>query len=330
MFIDRILVRATAGKGGNGAVAWSRAKYIPKGGPAGGDGGKGGAVIFQTDPQISSLEWYQFHRILKAENGQPGSNKSQRGRNGINLVVKVPCGTVIKDAETGEILCDLIEPGKKWVVCEGGLGGRGNESFKSPTNQAPAEWTPGEPGQDRELELELKIIADVGLLGFPNAGKSTLLSEMAKIDVKTAAYPFTTLSPNLGYVEYEDYSRIYFADIPGIIEGAHNNRGLGLAFLRHIERTECLLYVLDASLSEDRSPWQDFCALREELKQYNSELLQKKFVVVLNKIDLEESKEGIALFRQNFSFAAPIIEVSALEGIGLDRLKIEVYKLAKK
>lgn len=326
MFIDRIIVEAIGGKGGNGAVAWSRAKYIPKGGPSGGDGGNGGAVIFQAEAQISSLEWFNFHRKLKAENGFPGINKSQQGRRGVNLVVKVPCGTAVKDAATGELLCDLVSHGQKWVACRGGDGGRGNESFKSPTNQAPVEWTPGEEGEEKKLELELKIIADVGLVGFPNAGKSTLLSKMAKIDVKIAAYPFTTLSPNLGFVEYEDYTRIYFADIPGIIEDAHNDRGLGLEFLRHIERTRCLLFILDAAGVDGRDPWSDFCALRHELEAYSPLLLDRPFIIALNKIDVEGSEELIALFYKKFSLPVKIMEISAQDEIGLELLKEQVYE----
>lgn len=328
MFIDRIKINAVAGKGGNGIVAWHRAKYIPKGGPGGGDGGNGGAVIFQAETQISSLSWYQFHRHLKAEDGRPGGSKRQHGRKGETLVVKVPCGTLIKDATTGEVLCDMVKNGEKWVACEGGVGGRGNASFKSPTNQAPLEWTPGKEGEVRDLELELKLIADVGLVGFPNAGKSTLLSNLSHIDVKIAAYPFTTLSPNLGFVEYEDYTRLYFADIPGIIEGAHNNRGLGLEFLRHIERTKCLLFVLDAAGIDGRDPWADYCALRSELKAYSPALLERPFLIALNKIDVEEAKEGIALFRQNYTGPAELlVEVSAQEEVGLNLVKDRVYGL---
>jgi len=330
MFIDHITVHATAGKGGNGVVSWLRAKYLPKGGPSGGNGGNGGRVIFQAEVQTSSLEWYLFHRRLKAEDGRPGGSKCQQGRKGKDLLVKLPLGTLIKDALSGEILCDLTEQRQQWVACRGGRGGRGNESFKSPTNQAPNEWTEGEQGEVCELELELKLIADVGLVGFPNAGKSTLISSLAHIDIKIAPYPFTTLSPNLGFIEFEDFSRIYIADIPGIIEGAHRNRGLGLEFLRHIERTKLLLFVLDSAGVDGRDAWSDFCALREELRMYSPELLDRPFLIALNKMDREEAQAGLDLFLQKFSGGPDqLIPLSAQEGAGIDDIKSRLFQLLR-
>ena len=254
MFIDRVTIELAAGKGGNGVVAWRREKYIPKGGPCGGNGGKGGSIILQADTQVFSLDWFRNRRILKAENGQAGGSNNRQGKNGKDLVLKVPCGTLVKDMTTGEILHDFTADKEEFVLCRGGKGGKGNDCFKSPTNQAPNYCTEGTEGGQVKVELELKLIADVGLVGFPNAGKSTLISALADVKVKIAPYPFTTLQPNLGFIQCEDYSRIYIADIPGIIEGAHQNRGLGFEFLRHIERTRLLLFVLDASGIDGRNP----------------------------------------------------------------------------
>lgn len=329
MFVDQVKVEAIAGKGGNGIVAWHRAKYVPKGGPAGGNGGYGGTVLFQADAQLSSLDWFLFHRRLKAEDGRPGGSKHQQGRKGANLTLKVPRGTIIKDAATGELLCDLTSHGQKWVACQGGKGGKGNFSFKSPTNQAPVEWTEGDAGEQRQLTIELKLIADVGLVGFPNAGKSTLLSKLANIDLKVAPYPFTTLSPNLGFIEYDDFARLYIADIPGIIDGAHENRGLGLEFLRHIDRTKCLLYVLDMAAVDGRDPWNDFCCLQQELAAYNPQLLSRPYFIALNKVDVEESCAAIDLFKQNFKAShTHLLELSAQTGQGLAALIEKLYAFA--
>lgn len=325
MFIDRVNLDLFAGKGGNGVVAWRREKYIPKGGPCGGNGGKGGSVVLIADTQVYSLEWYRNRRILKAENGQAGASNSRQGRNGKNLVLKVPCGTLVKDAATGEILHDFTQDKEEWVICRGGKGGRGNETFKTPTHQAPNICTEGTEGESVQVELELKLIADVGLVGFPNAGKSTLISALADVKVKIAPYPFTTLQPNIGFIQLEDFSRIYIADIPGIIEGAHRNRGLGFEFLRHIERTKLLLFVLDASGIDGRNPMDDFRVLRQELTAYNSEMLNRPYLIVLNKIDTEEAADNIQQFRKEFAKeAAQIFEISALTGDGIEKLEAAI------
>lgn len=327
MFIDRVTLNLAAGKGGNGVVAWRREKFIPKGGPCGGNGGKGGSVILQAEAQVYSLEWYRNRRILKAENGMPGGHNQRQGRKGEDLILKVPCGTLVKDAKTGEILHDFTKDGEKWVICTGGKGGQGNEFFKTSTNQAPNYCTPGKEGTSSHVELELKLIADVGLVGFPNAGKSTLITALANVRVKIAPYPFTTLYPNLGFMQTEDYRRIFIADIPGIIEGAHENRGLGIEFLRHIERTKLLVYVLDASGIDGRNPTDDFNVLQEELKKYNPELLGRPSLVVLNKIDTVESEEHIKAFHQDVKLPkGTLFEISAELREGIAPLKEAIIK----
>lgn len=321
MFIDRVTVQFSAGKGGNGVVAWRREKFIPKGGPWGGNGGKGGSIILQADAQLFALDAFRNRRIIKAKNGMAGAGALRQGKSAPDLIVKIPCGTLIRDAETGELLCDLIEDGQQWVLCQGGRGGKGNNCFKTPTNQAPNFCTPGTAGETRRVELELKLIADVGLVGFPNAGKSTLISALTKIKVKIAPYPFTTLNPSLGYIQCDDEKRIYIADIPGIIEGAHRNRGLGHEFLRHIERTKLLLFVLDASGIDGRNPTDDFRILREELAAYDPELLNRPYLVVLNKIDTEESVEHIKQFKKaNRLPAKKVYQISAMCGDGMPEL----------
>lgn len=317
MFTDRVTLELQAGKGGNGVVAWRREKFIPKGGPFGGDGGDGGSIILEADPQVYSLEAYRNRRLLKADNGIQGASNNRKGGNGVDLVIKIPCGTLVKDPVTQEILYDITEPNTRIKICHGGKGGKGNSRFKTPTNRAPNYCTPGKPGEEVRLEFELKLIADVGLVGFPNAGKSTLVSQVTDIEVKIAPYPFTTLRPNLGYHIESDGSRILIADIPGIIAGAHQNRGLGLEFLRHIERTHVLLFVLDASGFEGRDPIEDFSVLRRETALHNPELADKPFAVLLNKMDREGAPPIAALFREAHP-ACEIFEVSALTGYGLD------------
>jgi GTP-binding protein len=321
MFIDQIKLQVSAGKGGNGAVAWTRRKYIPKGGPCGGDGGKGGDICIQVDTNALSLEWFWNKHHIEAENGASGGSDHCHGRKGKELVLKVPLGTQIYDAETQTLLADMTDKNAKVLLCRGGKGGYGNDHFKSSTNRAPAEWTPGMPGQTKRLLLELKLIADVGLVGFPNAGKSSLLKKITYAPVKIAAYPFTTLSPNLGYVRFEDYKHLIMADVPGIIEGAHENKGLGLEFLRHIERTKALLFVLDASASDGRDPALDYEVLIQELEAYNPELLKRPFLIALNKMDLEESEAFVEDFYKKHNVdRSRVIEVSAHTGQGINLL----------
>jgi GTPase len=329
MFIDSVIVNLTAGKGGNGVVAWRREKYIPKGGPAGGNGGRGGSIILRADPQMLSLEAFRNRRLLRAENGGSGGTNQKQGHSGDDLILSVPCGTLVKDVETREVLFDFTEKGQELPICRGGRGGKGNVCFKSPTNQAPNICTEGTLGETREVELELKLIADIGLIGMPNAGKSTLMSKITHVPVKIAAYPFTTLSPNLSYIQCEDYSRILVADIPGIIKDAHLDKGLGLSFLKHIERTSALVFVVDISGFEERNPFEDFMILQEELKMYDPELLKKPFLVALNKIDAEGAQEQALNFRSRSTFDPSLIfEISALEEQGIPPLINAMQKLA--
>ncbi len=322
MFVDTVTLSLSAGKGGNGVVAWRREKYIPKGGPAGGDGGNGGSIYLQVDSQSHSLENYRNRRILKAQHGACGGSNNCKGKNGADLILKIPVGTLIKDSKTGELLYDFTQEGQSWKICAGGRGGKGNSRFKTATHQAPFVCTEGTPGEEIEIELELKLIADIGFVGMPNAGKSTLISELAHIQVKIAPYPFTTLRPNLGIVEFDDFSRILIADIPGIIENAHENRGLGFAFLRHIERTSALVYLIELAPHQERDPFEEFLMLRRELEAYQPAMLQKPFLVALNKIDQEGVLEMAAAFRARYPYdPATLFEISALEGTHLDALR---------
>ena len=321
MFIDSVKISLRAGKGGNGVIAWRREKYIPKGGPSGGNGGKGGSILLKTDPHVLSLEGFRNRRILQADNGMPGGCNLQQGRTGADLILKVPCGTLVKDAATQEILFDFTEENQEFLICKGGKGGKGNNCFKSPTHQAPHVCTPGTEGEAYDVELELKLIADVGLIGFPNAGKSTLMSQITHVPVKIGAYPFTTLYPNLSYVQFEDYSRILVADIPGIIEDAHQNKGLGIAFLRHIERSSVLVFVIDISGFEGRDPLEDFEVLQKELGAYQRGMLDKPFLIALNKIDEEGAEENLKRFCEKYPFGKEVVfPISAMNGDGLEPL----------
>jgi GTPase len=283
MFVDQAMITVTAGTGGSGAEAWRRETFVPRGGPSGGDGGRGGDVILRADPQLATLLDYSYQQHYRAERGQHGQGKSRTGRSGKDLVLRVPVGTVVRDTETGTVLGELIEADQQLMVARGGRGGRGNEAFATPTNRAPTQWEPGEEGEERRIMLELKLIADVGLVGQPNAGKSTLLAATSKATPKIADYPFTTLQPNLGVVELSDSRSFVLADIPGIIEGAHEGRGLGLRFLRHIERTRTLAFLVPADAAD---PQAEYELLRGEVAAYAPELRAKPHCVVVTKMDL--------------------------------------------
>jgi GTPase len=283
MFIDFAEIDIEAGNGGKGAVTFRREKYVPKGGPSGGNGGKGGNVIITAHHNLSTLLDFRYKRIYKAGNGEPGGNSLKDGKNGEDVYIKVPVGTIIKDSGTGEVLYDLDEDGKEVVIAKGGKGGRGNSNFATATNQAPRYAEPGLEGESIKIVLELKLIADVGLVGFPNAGKSTLISVISAARPKIADYPFTTLEPNLGIVKYRDYQSFTVADIPGIIEGAHQGKGLGHQFLRHIERTRILLFLIDIT-SEDYQ--KEYNILLNELKSYSSELVKKRKIISISKADI--------------------------------------------
>jgi len=318
MFTDRIRLKLIAGKGGNGVVAWRREKFIPKGGPCGGNGGPGGSIILRSSADVYSLDAFRNRRLLSAEKGAQGGPNQRQGRKGKDLVIPIPCGTLVKDVETGAILYDLTQDGEEALICRGGKGGLGNTFFKSPTNRAPNKCTPGKPGDERAVELELKLIADIGLVGYPSAGKSTLLSKLANTPLKTGAYPFTTLAPNVCVLDFDDYTRLSIADIPGIIENAHKNKGLGLEFLRHIERNQSLIFVVDiASTYED--PIEVYKTLRNELHAYSPALLDKPSIVALNKIDALEDNEAIEAFRAHFP-DAQIFPISSIDGTGLSEM----------
>ncbi len=283
MFVDRVIVNVEAGTGGSGNSSFRREKYVPLGGPDGGDGGRGGDVTVRADRNLTTLLDYTYRDSWKAERGQHGEGSNRTGRSGDDILLPVPPGTIIRDADSGELLGEVMNDGDAVLVAKGGRGGKGNAFFVTPTHQAPREWQPGEEGQTRRLELELKLIADIGLVGQPNAGKSTLLSVISAARPKIAAYPFTTLSPNLGVVPLSDHRSFVVADIPGIIEGAHEGKGLGLQFLRHIERTRLLAFVIPIE-SDD---WQaEFDQLRNEIRSYSEALAEKPYCVVFSKLDL--------------------------------------------
>lgn len=323
MFLDQVKVNVKAGNGGNGMVAFRREKYVPDGGPAGGDGGTGGDVIFVVDEGLRTLMDFRYNRHFRAEHGENGMSKGMHGRGAKALFVKVPPGTVVKDAETGQMLADLVEHGQKAVVAKGGRGGRGNIRFASPRNPAPEIAENGEPGDEKEIELELKVLADVGLVGFPSVGKSTLLSVVSQARPKIGAYHFTTLVPNLGMVQTDDGRSFVLADMPGLIEGASQGVGLGIEFLRHIERTRVLLHVIDMSGVEGRDPVDDYYTINKELEQYDLKLRERPQLVVANKMDMPDSEENLKTFREEMEKSGEeveIFEISALTRKGLNQV----------
>jgi GTP-binding protein len=283
LFVDYSEIEAAAGDGGRGAVSFHREKFVPKGGPDGGDGGKGGDVIVRASANLATLLDFRYKKKFRAQHGQPGGKNNRFGRAGKSIIIELPVGTIITELDTGDKLADLTEPGQEVLLCRGGKGGRGNTHFKSPTNQIPRKAEDGQPGEKRRVSLELKSIADVGLVGFPNVGKSTLLSRVSAAHPKIADYPFTTKVPNLGIVPLPGYRSFVMADIPGLIEGAHTGRGMGIQFLRHIQRTRVLLYLLDIT---SENPWRDLEILRSEIASFDPELVNRPSLVVFNKLDL--------------------------------------------
>ncbi|MDT3696117.1 MAG: GTPase ObgE [Ignavibacterium sp.] len=327
MFIDFAQIEVSSGKGGDGAVTFRREKYVPKGGPLGGNGGRGGSVIFEAHSNLSTLLDFKYKKKFFAGNGQPGGNSLKDGRNGKDVIIKVPTGTIVKDAETDEIILDLSENGVRKVLFSGGIGGKGNSNFATPTRRTPRFATNGKPGTYAKLVLELKLIADVGLVGFPNAGKSTLISKISAAKPKIADYPFTTLEPNLGIVSYKDFQSFIVADIPGIIEGAHQGKGLGLKFLRHIERTKILLFLIDIT-SEDYL--KDFNTLYNELKKYSKKLVEKQIIVSFSKSDLIPEKEIHKLNKIKFKkIKTPTFIFSSVTGQGLNQLLDVLWETLK-
>jgi GTPase len=324
IFLDEVDVIVTAGRGGDGCIAFRREKFVPRGGPSGGDGGKGGSVFVIADDSFNTLQHLAGHHHWKAQSGQPGLGKNCHGRNGEDTYIKVPPGTIITDAEHSIALCDLSGDEQTVCVAQGGQGGHGNTHFKSATNQAPREAEPGQPGQERRLHLELKLIADAGLVGKPNAGKSTLLSHLSAARPKVAAYPFTTLTPCLGIVELSHYRRFVMADIPGLIEGAHTGAGLGTEFLRHVERTRLLVHMVDACPPTGDAV-EDYRVIRSELAQYSRALAEKPEVVVLNKMDLTDSKDHLKRFKDELGI--DVIPISAVTGAGLEALTEKIWRM---
>jgi len=321
MFVDRVVVQVAGGSGGAGAASFRREKFVPKGGPDGGDGGHGGSVYVRADPNLATLLDYRYRTNWNAERGVHGKGKNMTGRSGDDLILPVPPGTVIRDADTGELLGEAVEAGQTLLVAKGGRGGRGNARFATPTHQSPREWEPGEVGEERRLELVLKLIADVGLLGEPNAGKSTLLSVISAARPKIADYPFTTLEPNLGVVGLSDHRSFVVADIPGIIEGAHAGKGLGLRFLQHVERTRLIAVLVPADSPDPQATYE---LLRREAALYGPELAAKPHVVVLTKIDLLAPRTPHPALRTDEG--APVLAVSAVTREGLPGLLESLWR----
>ncbi|MDB6213133.1 GTPase ObgE [Gemella haemolysans] len=328
MFLDEVKIFVRSGDGGNGLVAFRREKYVPKGGPAGGDGGRGANVVFIVDEGLRTFMDYRYQKKFVAPNGENGMSKGMHGRKSKDLYLKVPPGTVIRDTDTGEVLADLVEHEQEVVVARGGRGGRGNCRFATPSNPAPEIAENGEPGEERNLTLELKLMADVGLVGFPSVGKSTLLSITSKAKPKIADYHFTTLAPNLGVVETKDHRSFVMADLPGLIEGASQGVGLGHQFLRHIERTKVIVHVVDMSATDGRDPYEDYKIINQELAEYNMRLLERPQVVVANKMDIPVASENLKEFKkqlENDGEDVDIVEISAFTRSNIDNL---LYKIS--
>ena len=328
MFLDEVKIFVRSGDGGNGLVAFRREKYVPKGGPAGGDGGRGANVVFIVDEGLRTFMDYRYQKKFVAPSGENGMSKGMHGRKSKDLYLKVPPGTVIRDTDTGEVLADLVEHEQEVIVARGGRGGRGNCRFATPSNPAPEIAENGEPGEERNLTLELKLMADVGLVGFPSVGKSTLLSITSKAKPKIADYHFTTLAPNLGVVETKDHRSFVMADLPGLIEGASQGVGLGHQFLRHIERTKVIVHVVDMSATDGRDPYEDYKIINQELGEYNMRLLERPQIVVANKMDIPAAQENLEEFKAKLATdgeEVDIVEISAFTRTNVDNL---LYKIS--
>ncbi|MEF9920402.1 GTPase ObgE [Anaerorhabdus sp.] len=324
MFIDRVKLKLKSGNGGNGLVAFRREKYVPLGGPAGGDGGKGGSIIFEVDTNKSTLLDLRFNRLIKAQPGGNGRGNKMHGPDADDVVIKVPQGTIIKDAETGGLLADLIKPDQRAIIAQGGKGGRGNWHFATGRNNAPDYAELGDEGETKDVTIELKLLADAGLVGFPSVGKSTLLSVVSKARPEIAEYHFTTITPNLGVVQVSDGRSFVMADLPGLIEGASEGKGLGHQFLRHIERCRVLVHIIDMGSNDGRDPVEDFRIINKELEQYHLRLLERPQVVIANKMDLEPAEENLKRFKE----AYPDIEIFPTITIIHEGLDSALYRVA--
>jgi GTP-binding protein len=328
MFIDKAKIHVKGGRGGDGIVAWRREKFEPSGGPFGGDGGNGGSVVLKADEGIRTLMDFRYKRVYSGENGENGRTKKQFGKAGADVIVRVPVGTLVKDEATGKVIVDLKEKDQTYIIAKGGKGGRGNARFATATRQAPGFAEAGTRGESRDIVLELKLLADVGLVGFPNVGKSTILSMLSAAKPKIANYHFTTLKPNLGVVRVEEGKSFVLADIPGLIEGASEGIGLGYDFLRHIERTRVLVHVIDISGTEGRDPVEDFYAINEELVQYNPKLKDKPQIIGANKMDLPGAEENLERIKKEFEDEGiKIFPISAATGKGIEGLKYAIWEL---
>ncbi|GAA0396797.1 GTPase ObgE [Paenibacillus motobuensis] len=328
MFVDKAKVYVKGGDGGDGIVAFRREKYVPEGGPAGGDGGKGADVIFRVDEGLRTLMDFRYQRHFKAPRGEKGRNKSQNGANAENMIVRIPPGTVVIDDDTQEVIADLTRHGQQVVVARGGRGGRGNIRFATPNNPAPELAEHGEEGQERWVVLELKVMADIGLVGFPSVGKSTLLSVVSAAKPKIGAYHFTTITPNLGVVDVGDGRSFVMADLPGLIEGAHEGVGLGHEFLRHVERTRLIIHVIDMAGSEGRDPFDDWQKINAELDQYNAELAKRPQIIVANKMDIPEAADNLKEFRKQIREIHPELEILEMSSLTRQGVQEVLYKAA--
>ena len=325
-FIDEAMITVQSGDGGKGCVSFRREKFIPRGGPDGGDGGKGGDIILSTTSRKRTLYHFKYQKHFKAENGSHGQGKQKTGKNGRNLTIELPPGTLVIDADTGHLIKDLVETGETFVILKGGRGGQGNTKFKTSTHRTPRFAQPGEPGETRTLKLELKLLADVGIIGLPNAGKSTLISAISSARPKIANYPFTTLAPSLGVVQTVWSEPFVVADIPGLIKGAHQGIGLGIKFLRHIERTRILVHLIDASSIDPDDPLDQYHTINQELAMYDEKLAKKPQIVVLNKLDLSGVRKSADIF-QSAVKDKEVVFISALTGQGLEQLKSQIVQL---
>ncbi|WP_053219038.1 GTPase ObgE [Virgibacillus senegalensis] len=327
MFVDQVKVYVKAGDGGNGLVAFRREKYVPMGGPAGGDGGNGGDVVFEVDEGLNTLMDFRYQKHFKAKRGENGMSKGQHGKNAEHLVLAVPPGTTVRDDDTGQVIADLVEHKQRAVIAQGGRGGRGNIRFATARNPAPELAENGEPGRERYIQIELKLIADAGLVGFPSVGKSTLLSVVSAAKPKIADYHFTTLSPNLGVVETTDQRSFVMADLPGLIEGAHEGVGLGHQFLRHVERTRVIIHVIDMAASEGRDPYQDYLAINKELKEYDLALENRPQIIVANKMDMPGAEDHLREFKAKLADNHQIYPISTVTREGVRELLFAVADL---